>query len=184
MGCSSQRRDNGFRQSWVAGAIAAVVGDLALRFRPASGNSQAGFAVWGGWQTVQRDGSGWLDWADRPVESRNRRCRRRPNDRLARESGQQECECFGGRRKWSGPGLNRRHRPFQGRALPTELPDQMTNRHASNAAEDSKTGDYSDHPIPVSGRFIRTFRILGYDARSRQLVRDHPIVSVGSAQTD
>lgn len=29
-------------------------------------------------------------------------------------------------RKWSGAGSNRRHRPFQGRALPTELPDQGT----------------------------------------------------------
>lgn len=27
--------------------------------------------------------------------------------------------------EWSGPGSNRRHRPFQGRALPTELPDQL-----------------------------------------------------------
>ena len=29
------------------------------------------------------------------------------------------------REEWSGPGSNRRHRPFQGRALPTELPDQL-----------------------------------------------------------
>ncbi len=29
-------------------------------------------------------------------------------------------------RKWSGAGSNRRHRPFQGRALPTELPDLGT----------------------------------------------------------
>lgn len=28
-------------------------------------------------------------------------------------------------RQWSGAGSNRRHRPFQGRALPTELPDQL-----------------------------------------------------------
>ena len=30
------------------------------------------------------------------------------------------------KRKWSGAGSNRRHRPFQGRALPTELPDLGT----------------------------------------------------------
>ncbi len=29
------------------------------------------------------------------------------------------------REEWSGAGSNRRHRPFQGRALPTELPDQL-----------------------------------------------------------
>ena len=35
--------------------------------------------------------------------------------------------------KWSGPGSNRRHRPFQGRALPTELPDHSCNRTHSEA---------------------------------------------------
>ena len=32
-------------------------------------------------------------------------------------------KCQNTKRKWSGAGSNRRHRPFQGRALPTELPD-------------------------------------------------------------
>jgi len=36
--------------------------------------------------------------------------------------------------EWSGAGSNRRHRPFQGRALPTELPDRQ------RAENDSRLG--------------------------------------------
>ena len=35
-------------------------------------------------------------------------------------------KCQKRERKWSGAGSNRRHRHFQGRALPTELPDLGT----------------------------------------------------------
>ncbi len=43
---------------------------------------------------------------------------------ILRASSAEKCQKLA--REWSGAGSNRRHRPFQGRALPTELPDLGT----------------------------------------------------------
>ena len=74
--------------------------------------------------------SAWVDFAwsasqklfQRPSVGRDFPSRGRMNG-WAGERLQRPPTSLAAARQWSGAGSNRRHRPFQGRALPTELPD-------------------------------------------------------------